>query len=242
MLFGASAVLYGVVLLMWHDPDAWEDLPIPTLPLGYAVADIVAIALIVGGILMMLPRAAHLGSIISGAVFIIFSVGSLPPVIAHPASYPSYIGFFEFFSLVWGAFALYGMTGSDAAGSPGVGRVARILLGVCTISFAAAQIYYLKYTASLVPAWIPPNQMFWAILTTVAFVLAAIAMLINVKARLALYLMTLMIALFGILVWIPIIVAGPQKHFSWAEIAVNFLISGAAWMVADAQPSRRHAV
>jgi hypothetical protein len=42
--------------------------------------------------------------------------------------------------------------------------------------------------------------MFWAIPTTIAFALAAIAVLINCEARLALRLMTLRLAMFGLLV------------------------------------------
>jgi hypothetical protein len=52
-------------------------------------------------------------------------------------------------------------------------------------------------TADLVPKWIPPNQLFWAELTTIGFVLAAIAILSNRMAGLASGLMSLMIVLFG---------------------------------------------
>jgi hypothetical protein len=45
--------------------------------------------------------------------------------------------------------------------------------------------------------------------------------------------MTLMIALFGILVWVPLLIAHPAAHLVWSEFALNFLIAGAAWMVAD---------
>jgi hypothetical protein len=55
-------------------------------------------------------------------------------------------------------------------------------------------------TAALVPKWIPPNQMSWAILTTIAFAVATIAILINCQARLALMLKALMLTLFGVLV------------------------------------------
>ena len=92
------------------------------------------------------------------------------------------------------------------------GRISRVGLGLCTIPFTLAQIIFFKPTVDLVPSWIPPNQTFWAVLTTVAFALAAIAMLINRQARLAMRLLSLMIVLFGILVWVPILVAHPQSH------------------------------
>jgi hypothetical protein len=75
--------------------------------------------------------------------------------------------------------------------------------------------------------------MFWAILTTVAFGLAAIAILMNRQARLAMRLMTLMLALFGVMVWVPRLIAHPKAHFNWSECALTFLVTGAAWVVAD---------
>jgi hypothetical protein len=68
--------------------------------------------------------------------------------------------------------------------------------------------------------------MFWAIATTVAFALAAIAILIDRQARLAIRLMTLMVALFGVLVWIPRLYAHPEAHLSWPEFALTVLITG----------------
>ena len=52
----------------------------------------------------------------------------------------------------------------------------------------------------------------WAMLTTIAFALAAIAIPISCEARLALRIMTAMLALFGVLVWIPRLIAHPGAH------------------------------
>ena len=75
--------------------------------------------------------------------------------------------------------------------------------------------------------------MFWGILTTVAFGLAAIAILTNRQARLATRLMTLMLALFGVLIWVPHMIAHPKAHFNWSECILTFLVTGAAWTVAE---------
>ena len=53
------------------------------------------------------------------------------------------------------------------------------LFGICVASFTLEQAFYLGNTASLVPKWLPPNQMFWAEATTVAFALAAVGLLTN---------------------------------------------------------------
>jgi hypothetical protein len=101
------------------------------------------------------------------------------------------------------------------------------------MSFMLSQILYFSVTADLVPKWIPPNQTFWAILTTIAFALAAISILSNRRARLALRLMTLMLALLGVLVWVPRLIAHPEAHLNWSEFGLTFLVTGAVWMAAD---------
>lgn len=235
ILFGLSAVFWGVILFMWHDAEAWEDLPIAKLPFGTIVGDLLALALIAGGLLLLYPRAARAASIVLLAVTAVFALACIPAIMKYPTTYFTYGSFFEFLSLVCGALALYSATGTNAAQSATVARGSRIALGICTISFTLAQVIYPKITADLVPTWLPPNQMFWVILTTIAFGLAAIAMLIDRQARRATYLMALMLVLFGLLVWVPILIAHPDKHFNWSEFALNFLIAGAAWLVAEAE-------
>src|SRR5262249_6153147 len=95
------------------------------------------------------------------------------------------------------------------------------------------QALLLRETAGLVPKGIPPNQMFWAFLTTIAFALAAVAIILNRAARPAMLMMALLPGLFGVLAWVPHVVAHPQAHFHWFEYVLTFLTAGAAWMVAD---------
>jgi len=45
--------------------------------------------------------------------------------------------------------------------------------------------------------------------------------------------MTLMLALFAVLLWFPQLFARPQAHFNWSECVLTFLTTGAAWMVAE---------
>ena len=234
IVFGASAVLFGVIALMWYDSDTWQTLrQIWSLPFGTLIGGCLMTVQIAGGIGMQYPRTAHLASIVLGVVYLLFSLACIPGIVAAPAIYEHYGSFFEQFSALCGAMALYAATEANEARAVTFGRTARLGLGVCAISFTLSQMIYLRVTAELVPKWIPPNQMFWALLTTVAFALAAIAILINRQARLALRLMTFMLALFGMLVWIPRLIAHPEAHLNWSEFGLTFLITGAAWMVAD---------
>jgi len=226
IVFGLSAVLYAVVTLMWHGSDMWEHLRWMPAPASTIAAWCLAIAQIVGGIGILLPRTTRTASVVLGGVYLIFSLQNVPGMFAAPTNPVLYINFFEQFSIVCGAIVLFAQTDVP---------LARLALGLCAFSFAWAQVVYFQFTAGLVPKWIPPNQAFWTILTTIAFALAGIAMLVNVRARLATRLMALMIALFGVLVWVPHIAAQPAALANWSEFGLNFLIAGAAWLVADGE-------
>jgi hypothetical protein len=234
IVFGASAVLFGVIALMWHDSDTWQTLrQIWSLPLGTTIGGCLMIALIAGGVGVQYPRTAHLASIVLGIVYLLFSLACIPGIVAAPTIYVHYGNFFEQFSALCGVMALFAATEANAARAAAFGRLARLGLGVCAISFTLSQILYLQATADLVPKWIPPNQTFWAILTTIAFALAAISILTNLHARLAIRLMALMVALFGVLIWVPRLIAHPEAHLNWSEFGLTFLITGAVWMVSD---------
>ncbi|HEX3672248.1 MAG TPA: hypothetical protein VHT92_11150 [Candidatus Cybelea sp.] len=233
-VFGASAVLFGVLALMWHDADTWQSVArIWRLPAGTIIGECLMIALIAGGLALLYPRTARAASVVLIVVYAIFSLACIPAIVAAPITYAPYVGFFEMLSLFCGAFAVYAVTEPNAARATSYGRAARFGMGLCAVSFTLAQIFYLHFTSTLVPTWIPPNQMFWAILTTIAFGLAAIAILTGIKARLALRLMTLMLVLFGLLVWVPMVATQSGSHGNWSEFALNFLIAGAAWVVAE---------
>jgi len=223
-----SGLLFSVVALMWHDADTWQGLvQLWSLPFGTVIGACLMVAQVAGGIGILFPRIARLASIVLFVVYALFSLASIPAIFAAPATYGPYGGFFEQFSLVCGAVAVYAATVTNAT----LNRAARIGLGLCAVSFTLAQIFYPDITRDLVPTWIPPNQMFWVVLTTVAFGLAAVAILVNRQARLAMRLMTLMLALFGLLVWVPMLISHPEAHGNWSEFALNFQITGAAWVV-----------
>jgi hypothetical protein len=234
MVFGASAVLFGFIALLWRDVETWQECHyVWSLPLGMVIGVCLMAAQVAGGIGIQFLRTTRPASVVLGVIYSLFALVCIPRIIAAPKVYGQYAAFFEQFSLLCGAIALYAATEVRESRALAFGRVARLGLGVCTISFTLAQIVYLRETAALVPKWIPPNQKFWAVLTTIAFALAAIAILVNRRARLAMRLMTLMLTSFGVLVWVPRLIAHPAVHGNWSEFALTFLITGAAGMVAE---------
>jgi len=227
-VFGVAAVVFGLVTLAWHDYNGGHTLRF----LVYAAAA----AQIFGGAAIQFRRTAKTGASVLSAASLVLALLCVPGIVAAPQIYNSWGNFFEQFSLVTGAVIVYARWSSawSRAWSPEtLPRIGRILMGLCAASFTLEQAFYLQATASLVPKWVPPNQMFWAVTTTVFFALAAVALLANWMALLAARLLTTMLVSFGLLVWVPLVLSDPHSHTNWSETVETFAIAGTAWILAD---------
>ncbi|MGB6669781.1 MAG: hypothetical protein WBE73_15660 [Candidatus Acidiferrum sp.] len=223
-VYGVAVLAAGVITLVWHDYNGWHQ--------PRYVVYAAAVALILGGAAMQFRRAAKMGAIVVGAIFLVFALQCVPGIVAAPRIYNSWGNFFEQLSLMTGAVIVCALL-SSAWSPETTHRIGRILLGICTASFTLEQAFYLQSTAGFVPKWIPPSQMFWAVTTTVLFALAALALLANLMALLAARLLTLMLVFFGLLVWVPSLLSDPRSHTNWSETAETFAIAGTAWILAD---------
>jgi hypothetical protein len=238
LFFSASAMLFGVLALMWHDADTWQNVAnVWRLPGGIVIGECLMVAQMAGAAGILFSRTERGASFVLGLVYVIFALACIPDIIAAPSAYVGYGSFFNLLAPAFGAVAVHAAATTEREHSVALSRVARLGLGVCAVSFTLAQIFYPGITAQLVPKWIPPSQMFWVILTTIAFGLAALAILINRQARLAIRLMALMLTLFGAVVWVPLLIVHPATHFNWSEFALTLIIAGGAWVVGELTPS-----
>src|SRR3984957_12488552 len=113
MAFGASAVLFGVIALIWYDSDPWQTMrQIWSLPFGTVIGGCLMIGQIAGGIGMQYSRTARLAAIVLGIIYLLFCLACIPGIIGAPTVYVHYGSFFEQFSALCGAIALY--AGTDA--------------------------------------------------------------------------------------------------------------------------------
>jgi hypothetical protein len=219
-------LVFGLITLIWHNYKDWDQLRyILNATDGPVFVYAVAAAQIFGGGAIQFRRTANTGALVLGAVYLVFALLCVPRIVTAPQIYDRWGNFFEQFSLVTGA--------ALVLAPKTLNRMGRISLGLCAGSFGLEQGFYLGNTTQLVPKWLPPSQKFWAIATTVAFALASVALLTNRMALLATRLLTIMVVSFGLIVWVPLLVAQPRSHTNWSEATETFAIAGTAWIFAD---------
>jgi hypothetical protein len=243
-VFGLAAIFFGIIALVWQDFNGWQQIrALGAFPQRAILLYIVAAAELFGGVAIQWHRTTRAGAVALGIVYFAFALLWLPFITAKPLSYDPWGNFFEQFSLVSGALIIYASADrSPSHESARLGGIGYLCFCICVVSFTLEQIFYLAATASFVPKWLPPGQMFWAITTTIAFTLATIALFSGRSvALLASRLLTAMIVSFGLLVWLPVLAADPHKLFNWAGNAENLAIAGAAWIVTDYLSQNRFA-
>lgn len=231
-VYAVSAVVLGLVGLAWRDFAAvWQPIP-EELPGRVPLAILTATAFIASGIGLTWRRSAKVCAATLGLLYFTFAVLWLPRVIAYPRILGTWNGVFEQLALV--AAALTYLASLDAPnGNARLRRAARVLFGMCLLSFGATHFDALKPTADLVPTWLPPSQRFWAAATGVFHIAAGLAILTDVWVVLASRLFVLMLIGFGALVWSPRLLANAHDHTVWAGNAINLALIGAAWLMAD---------
>jgi uncharacterized membrane protein YphA (DoxX/SURF4 family) len=232
-IFGLAAIFLGVLGLVSGDfATSWQHVG-PNVPLRVPLAYLTAVIELAGGIALLVPRTARAGALTLTIVYAVFTLIWVPRAFVNLGNYDPIGNVFEEFSLVAAGLVLW------AIFSPAGSSIARrkpifiLLFGVCPISFGIAHIIDMPGLLGWIPGWLPPNKMFWAYATTMGFFGAAVAILTGIMAPLAARLLTAEIVIFEVLVWIPNLAGGPDKHFNWAGNAICIALAGASWVVSD---------
>ena len=102
-VFGLAAVAFGIITLVWHDFNTWQQIrPLGNVPHREILAYLAAAIEIFGGMAIQGRRTARAGAIALGAIYFIFALLWVPHIIAEPLVYDRWGNFFEQFSLVCG--------------------------------------------------------------------------------------------------------------------------------------------
>lgn len=228
--YALGAILLGAIGIYFHDfAMQWQ--PVPTgIPWRVPLAYLSGAILVGGGVAMLSRKGERFGALLLAAFYGLWVVAlHLPNAIAGFDKISAWNAPAEFTFMTMGGVALLASGAGAMRGT--LLKIARILAGASAIVFGFAHFNWIDFTASFVPAWIPPNQVFWAWATGVGHLAAGLALVSGIRARLAGALLAAMMASFVILLHIPRVIAAPGQHAEWIMLGVSTGLAGAAWLV-----------
>jgi uncharacterized membrane protein YphA (DoxX/SURF4 family) len=232
-VYGLAAAALGLPALILG---TFAAMGLPVLPgtPGYPILlTIAGVWLVVAGLALQLRRTAVPASL---ALTLFFAAALLilhvPRAAADPTTWVSWEGVAELLAMTLGGALAFAAT-TDGPRAARIRRVAPLLFGACLMVFGISEFVYARFTAAMVPTWVPPSQLFWAYATGGAQIAAGLAMLSGVLDLLAARLLTAMYLGFGLLIHLPRVIADPASPGAWGEHGVNLVLAGAAWVLAD---------
>lgn len=241
-IYGLAAIALGLVGLVWADfASVWQPVP-PEWPARTALAYAWGGLFLAGGLTLQRRRTAAVGAWLVAGLFLPFAFLWAKRILGFPQLFGTWSGLCEQLAMILGGLAIVAMQRpAEAAGTRRLALAVRLLFGLCLLAFGAAHFLALEQTAAAVPPWLPFGGRFWAEATGLCHALAGLALLSGVRMLLAARLLTAMFVGFGLLVWLPRLFDATHEQITWAGNAINLVLTGAAWAVADMIAKARRA-
>ena len=223
--FGIAHIANAQLVPGFFLPQAWT----PAFP---PAAYLLGIALIVGGIGLVIPRftvQAGLGlAALVGIGAIAINVTHLPDAIDVGTARTR---LFEPLAIAAATLVLIAVLGGIRYHGLGLGG--RFPLRVSVLVFGIAHFQYAGFLAGLVPAWMPAH-LGLVYVTGAGFFAAGLAIGANLLTRPAGGVLGVMFLLWVIALHAPRVAATPHVGGEWASLFVALALCGCSWIVAFA--------
>jgi uncharacterized membrane protein len=239
-VYGLGIIALAICCLIWGDFHGGQPVP-KTFPARTVLAYAVAAFMLVAGIALEWRKTTLWAAAALTAYYglIVVLVMNVRLVLRNLEVYGAYDSMAEEIAITAGAFIIWAsLANLDAAKSARYIRIAQIVFGICAIFFGGAHFVYMDLTAPLIPKWLPPSQLFWGYATGVFHIAGGLAIIMNIRARLAAILLAVMYAIFTVVALPPGLLT-KSTFFGWTEIATSVILVGVAWVVADSLSPRR---
>jgi uncharacterized membrane protein YphA (DoxX/SURF4 family) len=229
-LFALGTLLLGAVGIWFHEfALQWQAVP-AGIPMRTPLAYLSGVLLVAGGGAILSGKYQRAGALLLAVFYGLWVVAfHLPNAFASFRHIGAWNAPAEITYLTMGAVALLSAHAGQMRRT--LSLVARVLAGASALVFGLAHFNYIDFTATFVPAWIPPSQVFWAWATGAGHFAAGVALAAGFKARLAATLHAVMMGSFVLFVHIPRVFANPEKHDEWIMLAISSALTGAALLI-----------
>jgi uncharacterized membrane protein len=226
---GALSLIYQDTVLQWEPvPASW--------PQHAALGAGSGLILLASGVMMAMKRTRALGAGIAGAFIGLWVLGlHLPKAFAKPSDLPLWLAVGESSAMALAGF----LARRELIAGPG--RLTDIevrLFGVCCLIFGASHFLFAKFTASMIPAWLP-MRLDLAYLTGAIHCLMGVALLAGFQRRWSAAIEALMMSSFVLLVHLPRVAARPGDRTELTLLFVAVTLSSAAWIMATSRTAAR---
>jgi uncharacterized membrane protein YphA (DoxX/SURF4 family) len=229
-LYAAGAILLGIVTIYFGDfAMQWQPVP-KGIGMHQPLVWLSGALLVIGGAAILSRKWERAGALLLTVFYGFWVVAlHLPIAFASAGHIGAWNGPAESLLMTSGGLAL--LSASAGPMRINMALTARLLAGVCALVFGLAHFNYIDFTAGMVPAWIPPAQVFWAWATGAGHFAAGVALVSGIQARLAATVLAGMMASFVVLLHIPRVIANPGQHIEWIMLAVSSSLTGSVWLV-----------
>lgn len=225
LLFAVSFAAIGAISLVARAFLLNQQPVPPHIPWRETLACISAALMLVPGIGMLFATTARRSALIlTGFVALWVLALQIPRVLAQPLVEASWLGIGEDSTLVAGGWLIYCAIAGRQDGSV---RAARILFGLALLPIGLSHFFYLKFAASLLPAWMPLHEPLTC-LGGAGHIAAGLAIAFGVVPRLAATLEATMEGLFTLICWLSAVVMAPSNREDWVNLLISTALSAAA--------------